>query len=315
MTDWKKRLAGKRPFDWAQGLERVERLLVADGAWGTEFVRMGLAAGEVCERWNIEHADKVRAVAVSYVEAGADIILTNTFGGNPLKLAKAGLRGQAGELNRRGVEISREAARGKVLVFASMGPTGEFVAPLGAVSESEMVECFAEQVEAIVSASPDGIVIETMTDLVEAKAALRAVRENSRLPVVVTMTFQKGARGYATMMGVRAEDAARELDAAGADALGANCGAGIADIIEVAKLMRPVTGRPLWFKPNAGLPELVHGQTIYRETPGQMVSRLRDLAAAGADIVGGCCGATPEHIRLLAQEARTLKRGPDQYKP
>jgi 5-methyltetrahydrofolate--homocysteine methyltransferase len=293
MNGWKERLAAKR-------------LLIADGAWGTELVKRGLAAGEAPETWNLERPDEVLAVARSYVEAGADIILTNTFGGSPLKLRKVDLGGKVAEVNRRGVEISKKAAGGNALVFASVGPTGEFMVPAGTIEEAEMVACFAEQVRAIAGASPDGIVVESMSDLGEAKAALRAVRENSNLPAVVSMTFQKGARSYATMMGVRPAQAAEELERAGADIVGANCGAGIDNVVEVARLMRPATGLPLWFKPNAGIPQLIDGKTVFSETPQKMAKRLGDLVKAGASIVGGCCGTTPDHIRLLAARARKL---------
>jgi 5-methyltetrahydrofolate--homocysteine methyltransferase len=297
MNGWKERLAAKR-------------LLIADGAWGTELAKRGLEAGETPERWNLERPNDVLAVARSYVEAGADILLTNTFGGSPLKLAKVGLEAQVGEVNRRGVELSKEAAGGKALVFASVGPTGEFMAPAGTIEEAEMIACFAGQVRAIAEASPDGIVIETMSDLGEAKAALRAVRENSNLPTVVSMTFQKGARGYATMMGVTPAQAAEELEAAHADIVGANCGAGIDDIVEVARLMRPATTLPLWFKPNAGIPQLIDGKTVFREAPETMVKRLADLVKAGASIVGGCCGTTPDHIRLFAARAARFVNRP-----
>jgi 5-methyltetrahydrofolate--homocysteine methyltransferase len=297
MNGWKERLAAKR-------------LLIADGALGTELAKRGLAAGETPERWNLDRSSEVLAVARSYVEAGADIILTNTFGGSPLKLAKVGLQAQVAEVNFRGVELAKEAAGGKALVFASIGPTGEFMAPAGTIEEAEMVACFAEQVRAIAAASPDGIVMETMSDLGEAKAALRAIRENSNLPAVVSMTFQKGARGYATMMGVTPAQAAEALEAAHADMVGANCGAGIDDIVEVARLMRPATTLPLWFKPNAGLPQLIDGKTVFGETPETMVKRLADLVKAGASVVGGCCGTTPDHIRLFVAAARKLVNRP-----
>ena len=284
---------------WKEWLDK-KKILIADGGWGTELQKRGLPPGEPPERWNLQNPDGVRAVALAYLEAGADLILTNTFGGSSLKLAKVGLREKEAEINRMGAKISKEAAGERALVFASIGPTGEFMAPLGACSETEMVQGFALQAKALAEGGADGIVVETMMDLAEAKAALRAAKENTSLPVAVTLTFDKSPRGYATMMGIRPEQAAAELAKAGADTVGANCGAGIDHMIEVMALMRGATSLPLWCKPNAGLPELVEGNTVYRETPEMMASNLKALVAAGADIVGGCCGTTPAHIRALA---------------
>ena len=296
MTAWKDRLEKKR-------------ILIADGGWGTELIKHGLRPGEVPEAWNIDRPEAVRSVAASYVEAGADIILTNTFGGNPLKLAKAGEERRSAEMNRLGAEISREAARGSALVFGSIGPTGELVKPLGKVSETEMEESFSEQATALTSGGVDGIVIETMMDLAEAKAALRAAKKGGPLPVVVSMTFNKHRSGYATLMGVRPEQAALELEKAGADVVGANCGAGIDELIEIAHLMRKATLLPIWCKPNAGLPEMVAGGTVYRETPERMASKFKAMAEAGANIIGGCCGTTPAHIRALVLERDRLTGG------
>ena len=290
---------------WKEWLEK-KRVLIADGGWGTELIKQGLKPGEVPEAWNIDRPEGVRAVAASYVKAGADIILTNTFGGNPIKLAKVGLGHKTAEINRLGAEISKEAARECCLVFGSIGPTGEFMKPLGAATETDMVRCFAEQTKALLAGGLDGIVIETMTDLAEAKAALRATREKTSLPVVVSMTFDKKRSGYATLMGVRPEQAASELEKAGADIVGANCGAGIDHMIEVAQLMRQATSLPIWCKPNAGLPEFVEGNTVYRETPERMASQLRAIVEAGANILGGCCGTSPAHIRAFVLERNKL---------
>ncbi len=290
---------------WKSWLEK-KRVLIADGGWGTEFVQKGLGPGEAPEAWNLNRRDDVYAVASSYVQAGADIILTNTFGGTRMKLAKAGLESKTGDINRLGAEISRQAAANRTLVFGSIGPTGEFMRPLGTVSEDEMLRDFAEQAKALVAGGADGIVIETMTDLSEAKAALRAVKENTNLPVAVTMTFDKGKKGYATIMGIRPEQAARDLEKSGADIVGANCGAGIDNMIDLMRGMRGAANLPLWCKPNAGLPELVGGRTVYRETPEMMASQLQNLIDAGACIIGGCCGTTPAHIRLFTRERDRL---------
>ncbi len=282
------------------------KILIADGAWGTEFAKLGLGIGEAPEKWNIEAPEKVEQVAAGYVGVGADVILTNTFGGSSFKLKKAGIAAEVGEINRLGAEISRKAAGDSVLVFGSMGPTGEFMAPLGLVSEDEMVAAYAEQVKGLAAGGADGILVETQTDLGEAKAALKAAKENCDLPVVVSMTFDKGARGYATMMGVTPAQAAVELQAAGADIVGSNCGGGIDQMIEVISLIAPATDLPIWAKSNAGLPELIDGQTVFRQTPEEMAGHVGDLVAAGARIIGGCCGTTPEHIKALVEAAAQL---------
>ena len=293
MTDWRTRLDEKK-------------VLIVDGAWGTELMNRGLTPREVPDGWNIDRAEEIYSVALSYVNAGADIILSNTFGGSPLKLVKAGLREKTTEINRLGAEISKRAADQRALVFGSIGPTGELLKPLGAVTEAELFNGFAEQAKALAAGEADGIVVETMLDLAEAKAALRAVKENTSLPVAVTMTFNKAGQNYATLMGIRPEQAAEELEKAGADIVGANCGAGIDLIIEVARRMRRATSLPIWCKPNAGLPELVDGKTVYRESPEKMASRFRELVEAGATLIGGCCGSTPAHIRALVSERNRL---------
>jgi 5-methyltetrahydrofolate--homocysteine methyltransferase len=292
-----------------------KKLLVLDGAWGTQLAERGLPTGEAPERWNLERPDDVRAIASAYANAGADIVLTNTFGGNRYKLEKSRLDAEIVAVNQRGVELSREGAAGMSLVFASVGPTGEFMAPLGTVSEVEMVHCFAEQLKALVAGGCDGIVVETMTDLNEAKAALRAAKANCGLPVAVSMTFDKRPSGYATMMGVRPAQAAEDLTAAGADIVGANCGSGVEDIVEITRLMHPATDALLWAKPNAGLPQLIGGRTVFSETPEVMVTKMPELVEAGIHHFGGCCGTTPDHVRMfrmcrdnLVHEVRTISR-------
>jgi 5-methyltetrahydrofolate--homocysteine methyltransferase len=202
-------------------------------------------------------------------------------------------------VNRTAVELSRAGVRERAAVFASLGPTGELMVPWGTVTEGEMAQCFREQAEALAAGGPDGIIIETMTVLEEAQAALRAAKESCDLPVAVSMTFDHGPGGYATMMGVKPAPAAAELTAAGADLVGANCGSGVEDMVEIIRLMRPATDLPLWAKPNAGLPQLREGRTVFTETPEVMAAKLPALVEAGARYVGGCCGTTPDHIRLF----------------
>ena len=287
-----------------QALLKRKKVLISDGAWGTELVKRGMAGGEAPELWNREKRSQVKSIAESYVKSGSDIILTNTFGANRLKLDRYGLSTNLVELNSEGVIISKECAGTETLVFASIGPTGEFMPPMGTRTREEIVDCFSEQIEACAQAGADGIVVESMTDLNEATAALSAARSVCNLPVVCCLTFDKGQRGYATIMGVSPEKAARELDDAGADVVGSNCGTGIDDIIEVAVSMRRATQKPLWMKPNAGLPQLVHGTVQYTESPHQTATRVVDLIQAGANIMGGCCGTTPDHIRLIIKTVK-----------
>ena len=287
------------------------RVLVADGAWGTELAKRGMGPGTVPELWNAERQGEVQAVAASYVAAGSDVILTNTFGGTAIKLARSGLASRVGELNLAGAELSVRAAAGKALVFGSVGPCGELLEPYGELEPAKAKGAFAEQVRWLAEGGADGIVIETVADLKEAETALAAAKESCRLPVAVCMTFEKGPGGLATMMGVRPEHAARALTAAGADLVGANCGAGIEQMVEVARELRSATALPLWIKPNAGKPELVGGRTVYKETPAEFATRTAELVAAagGTAVVGGCCGTTPEHIRLMAAAVAGLGSG------
>ena len=287
-------------------LMKGKKYLLSDGAWGTQIAKHGVDSGICPELLNIEEPEMIKSIGESYVVAGSDIILTNTFGGSPQKLAKYGLKDRLEELNEAGVRLSVEASNGRALVLGSIGPTGEFLAPLGLITETEMVESFAKQVKTFISGGADSVLIETMTDLGEMKCALKAVRDNSDFEAVCSMTFDKGVKGYATMMGVTPDRAAVELEEAGADVAGSNCGSGIENIIEVARIMKPSTGLPLWFKPNAGLPELVDGKTVYRETPEEMASRIPELADAGAKIIGGCCGTTPGHIRKIREIIESL---------
>jgi methionine synthase I (cobalamin-dependent) len=272
--------------------------LITDGAWGTELLALGLPPGALPDAWNLEHPERVESVARAYVEAGSQVILTNTFRSNRITLEQAGLAAQLDAINRAGVEISKRAAAGKALVFASIGPTGKLLMEAG-VSRQEVASAFAAQAVALAAAGADALLIETMSDLEEAALALAAV-QSTGLPVIVSFAFDSGRNKDRTMMGVTPEAAARAMESAGADAVGANCGAGIERFVPVCRRLKAACSLPVWIKPNAGLPEMKDGSVVYTTPPSVFASYLPALVQAGAEFIGGCCGATPEFIRALA---------------
>jgi 5-methyltetrahydrofolate--homocysteine methyltransferase len=290
-------------------LERIAegRVLISDGAWGTFLHQKGLKAEECPESWNIERPEDVFEIASSYVEAGADIVLTNSFGGSPAKLDGYGLRDQTYELNRAAAEISKEAAGDSALVLGSMGPTGKMVF-MGEISEEELLEGLKEQVKGLAEGGVDGIVIETMSDLEEARIAILAAKSTSDLDVACTFTFSKTQTGeYRTMMGTGVEEFLAMAKEAGADVIGANCGNGTAGMIEIVKEIRALDPDiPVLVHANAGLPMYEDGKTVFPETPSEMATQMLDLVAAGANIVGGCCGTTPEHIKYISRLFKTI---------
>ena len=276
----------------------LERPVVTDGAWATELLKKGLQPGGSADAWNLEHPKRVESLAEAYVAAGSRIILTNTFQANRIALDRHGLGGRVSEINRAGVEISRRAAREGACVFASIGPTGRLLAA-GDTSEAELRKVFDEQVDALAEAGPDGLVIETMSDLDEARCAVSAARA-SGLPIVACMTFDSGKNKTRTMMGTTPGEAASALAAAGADVIGANCGQGIEGYDNLYKGLAAATGCPIWLKANAGSPELVGTEAIYRTTPEAFVESALALAKAGGAFIGGCCGTTPAFITALS---------------
>ncbi len=272
--------------------------VLTDGAWGTQLQARGLAIGEFPDAWNLAHPERVEDVGRAYVQAGSRVILTNTFGANRTRLAEAGLADQAVAINRRGVELSRQAAAGRAKVFASIGPSGRMLMS-GDVTPEELREGFGEQAAALAAAGADALVVETMSDLDEAVIAVAAARATG-LPVVASMVFDSGRGEDRTMMGVTPEQAAVGLSAAGADVVGANCGQGIAGFVGLCRRFRAATDRPIWIKANAGRPELVGGVAVYQATPASFASHVGALVAAGAGFIGGCCGTSPEFIRAVA---------------
>jgi len=273
---------------------------ISDGAWGTEFQKRGLPPSSRAELWNVERPEVVLEVASSYVQAGSEVLLTNTFGANRLALERHGLAARAAELSEAGARLSRRPAADRALVFGSIGPSGRLVM-MGNVTASELYEAFREQAAALERGGVDGIVVETMSALDELIAAVRAVKENTSLPVVACMTYDSGKDGTRTMMGVAPAQAVAALEPLGVEIHGANCGVGIERYVEVCRQLRQATARPLWIKPNAGMPELAGDRTVYRQSPGAFAAFLGPLRDAGATIVGGCCGTNPDFIRALVE--------------
>lgn len=274
-----------------------DRPVIIDGAWGTELQKQGLKPGESPEALNLKHPELVEAVAASYVAAGSRIIITNTFGGTRFTLERHGLADKLAEVNRIGAEISRRAAGDKALVFASLGPTGKMLM-MEEVTEEELFDAFSAQAKALLAGGADGLVIETMSDLEEAKIALQACKATG-LPVVASMVYDAGADFDRTMMGTTVEQATIELTEAGADVIGSNCGQGIEGFVKLCAKMKANTNLPIWIKGNAGLPQMVDGKAVYKTTPEEFASAVPPLLNAGADFIGGCCGTSPEFIRAV----------------
>jgi 5-methyltetrahydrofolate--homocysteine methyltransferase len=277
--------------------------ILADGAMGTMLFAAGLQFGDPPEAWNVIHPDVVRRIHRGYIDAGSRILLTNTFGGNRLRLRLHGLDPRVSELNRTAAILLRaevDAAGGHALVAGDIGPSGEIMAPLGTLAEDEATDVFEEQARALIAGGVDLIWIETMSHLAEITAAIRGARRASpTIPVIATMTFD--TRGH-TMMGVSPQQAARVLLEAGADAIGGNCGNGPDELLPVIEQMRAVApDAVLVAKSNAGMPELVDLRAVYRADPPTMADAGVGFRTAGARIIGACCGSTPAHLEAMAE--------------
>ena len=288
-------------------LERLSQgdFLISDGATGTYLQQHGLEPGGCPEEFNATHPEVVRGMAKAYFDAGSELVLTNSFGGSSFMQKKYGFGDRVSEFDRLAAEHARSQAPAGCYVLGSVGPTGEFLEPLGEVSESEMYDAFVEQITALEEGGADGVVIETMTAVEESAVAIKAARENTGLTVIATMTFDKGPRGFFTMMGVTPERGVKELQDAGADIVGANCGNGIDVMVELARELRSATDGYLLIHSNAGIPAIKGGQIVYPETPAYMAERFETLVRdVGVNIVGGCCGTEPDHIRALVDILR-----------
>ena len=290
-------------------LNLIERLaqpgvLVADGATGTMLQRAGLPRGIAPERWNLENPQAIRDLHNSYIQAGADVILTNTFGGTHFRLERDGLAGQVREINRAAARLARETAGEEVFVFGDIGPVGALLKPLGRVTYEEARSAFEEQAAGLADGEADAILIETMGDVNEVKAAVEGARLATSLPIIVTMSFD--THGH-TVMGTKPAEAIQDLWALGLAAVGANCGRTLSETLTAIQEMRQaMPTATLMAKPNAGLPH-VHSasqsgnQLVYDVTPEIMGEYALKFSELGVKIFGGCCGSTPDHIRAIAQ--------------
>lgn len=272
-------------------------VIVADGAMGTMLFQRGLNPGECPERMNLDHPEVLEAIAGLYLDAGAEIIQTNTFGGSPLKLSSYGLESKTEEINARAVHAVRKAVGDRAYVSASCGPGGRILQPYGDTTPEEVYDSFRRQLKVLVDEGIDAICVETMTDLNEATLAVKAARSiSSSIPVFATMTFDSTPRGFYTVMGTTVAQAAEGLAAAGADVVGSNCGNGILNMVKIAEEFAKHTALPIIIQSNAGIPVLKDGISVFPESPEFMAEKSRDLKKTGVKIIGGCCGTTPEHI-------------------
>ncbi|MDI6808798.1 MAG: homocysteine S-methyltransferase family protein [Candidatus Eisenbacteria bacterium] len=283
-------------------LERLKLpgVVIADGAMGTMLLERGLKPGDCPERINLERPDVLSEIARLYLEAGAGIVQTNTFGGSPLKLASYALDGRTEEINARAVSAVREVLGDQAYLSASCGPCGKVLEPYGDTSADMVFNSFLRQMEALIAEGVDMICIETMTDLTEATLAIKAARSvSSSVPVCATMTFDAGPRGFHTIMGTSIGQAIEGLTHAGADIIGSNCGNGILNMTKIAGEFIDNSALPIAIRPNAGLPVLKNGVSVYPESPEFMAKHSHTLMKMGVKIIGGCCGTTPEHIAAL----------------
>jgi 5-methyltetrahydrofolate--homocysteine methyltransferase len=282
------------------------RVLLGDGAMGTQLQQAGLESGGCGEAWNLDHPDRVRAIQAAYAAAGSDCILTNTFGGSRIMLERHGQGGRVAAINEAGARLARDAFAGRPgFVLGDIGPFGGLMEPYGEIPAARVEQAFREQARALVAGGVDAIIVETQTALEELEIAIAAAKEAGAAAVIGSLAYDKMADEdeVRTMMGVSPEMAAEFMAARGVDVLALNCGTGV-DVrmaTDVVRRYRGVSGLPVMAQPNAGQPVLENFKVVYHETPEQMARDLPGLLRAGASIVGGCCGSTPAHIRRFRQ--------------
>ena len=274
-----------------------ERTLVFDGAMGTMLMKAGQTGLKTPILLNLDEPELVTDIHHQYYVAGADVVITNTFGGSPLKLVADGLDQQMAELNRAAVKLVQQACPGGKYVAGDIGPSGKMLKPLGDAAPEDMQDSFFSQAEVLIESGVDLIIIETMFSLEEALAAVQGVRKAGDILLLASMTYSKTPNGFFTMMGETVSQCTAALEEAGADMMGANCTLNSTDTIDLTTELRAATDRPLLIQPNAGKPMTSEGITYYEQTPAEFAADAKQIRAAGADMIGGCCGTTPEFIR------------------
>ncbi len=297
-------------------LERLKtgEILVGDGAWGTQLMARGLEPGESPEAVNRSHPEFLAEIAALYVDAGADLVTTNTFGGSSLSLDAYGLSDATEELNRLAVEAISSTVLGRAFVSGSVGPTGKILTPYGDTEPDAMADGFRRQIGALVGAGVDVVCVETMIDLREAILAIEAARSLSAdVPIIATMTFDVTPRGIFSTMGTSVEQASTDLAAAGANAVGSNCGNGIEKMIEIAREFAVHTTLPIVIQSNAGMPEIRNGELVWPETPESMAARVGELIDLGVKVIGGCCGTGPDHTRAIRAAVDSHRRSDGEF--
>jgi 5-methyltetrahydrofolate--homocysteine methyltransferase len=283
-------------------------ILVADGATGTMMQSMGLPAGVAPELWNVEKPDSVRSLYRAYLDVGSQVILTNSFGGSRIKLDRSGgIGSRAKELSRAAATLAKKEAGDRAYVAGDLGPTGELMEPYGTLSYIDAVDAFAQQAKALVEGGVDLLWVETMSDLSEARAAVEGAKQVTDLPVFCSLSFTKSGR---TMMGVTPTQAAEGLWPMGLLAIGANCGEGLDIMVPVlTEFKRALPGALLISKPNAGLPHLEDGKTVFDLDADAFAAHMPQLIELGARIVGGCCGSSPQHIAAIVTALSSQELG------
>ena len=282
-------------------LEEIKhRVLLSDGATGTFLQTKGLEPGGCPELMNVEYPEAVIEMAKGYFDSGSDFVLTNTFGGSPFMLKKYDFEDKVELFNSEGAKLAKSVCPEGKYVVGSIGPTGEFIEPLGNVSEDEMSDGFKRQINGLIDGGVDAIIFETQMAIEELVLGIKTTKEISNIPVIGSMVFDKGPRGFFTMMGVSPENAANQIFDAGADIVATNCGNGSEKMVDLAKELMEHSKLPLMVVSNAGIPKLKNKKVIYDETPEYMCENFQKLLDVGVSILGGCCGTTFNHINKFS---------------